>query len=95
MIIDMLTNGLNNLVEETEEGIQGACVGYTKIPPVGNSVRRFNVSRPVLRRLMSLMIWANDKRRLGEGVKFVAGITTANLRKEIHETDIRYQCIKY
>ena len=53
---DMLPDRLKDLVEETEEVIQGSCVGYTKIAPVGNSVRLLNVSRPVLRRLISLTV---------------------------------------
>ena len=44
VIACMLPDELKDLVEETEEGIQGACVGYTKIPPVVNSIQRFNVS---------------------------------------------------
>ena len=70
MITYMLANGLKDLVEETEEVIQGACVGYTKIAPVGNSVRLLNVSRTVLIRLISLTIWAKEKRRLGEDLEF-------------------------
>ena len=91
VIACMLPDELKDLVEETEEGIQGACVGYTKIPPVVNSIQRFNVSWPALRRLISIMIWANDKRRLGKDVEFLAGITAEDLRKKINEAEIRDQ----
>ena len=37
------------------------------------------------------MIWANDKRRLGEDVEFLAGITAEDLRKKINEAEIRDQ----
>ena len=50
VITDILPDRLKDLAEETEEVIRGACIGYTKIPPVENSVQRFNVSQPVLRR---------------------------------------------
>ena len=91
---DMLPDRLKDLVEETEEGIRRACVGYTKIPRVGNSVQQFNVCQPVLRRLISLMLWSNYKRRLCKDVEFVGVITTEDLRKEIHEDDIRDKCRK-
>ena len=91
VITDMLPDRLKDLVEETLAGIRGSCIGHTKIPPVGKSVQRFNVSRPVLRRLISLMLWAKDKRGLGEYMEFVAGIMTEDLRKEIHKADIRDQ----
>ena len=94
VITNMLPDGLKELVEETEEGIRGACVGYTKITPVQNSVQQFNVIRTVLRRLPPLMIWAEDKQRLGKDVEFVAGITTEDIRKDIHEAVIRNQCRK-
>ena len=40
------------------------------------------------------MIWANDKRKIGKYVEFVAEITTYDLRKEMHEFDIQNQCRK-
>ena len=55
---------------ETEEGTRGACVRYIKIPPVGNSVQRLNVSRPIPIILLSLLLWAKEKRRLGEDLEF-------------------------
>ena len=76
MITDMLLDVLKDLVEENEEGILGACIGHTKISPVGNYVQQLNVSQLVLRRLISLMLWTKDKRKLGEDVEFVAVITT-------------------
>ena len=91
----MLPKGLKDFREETEEGIRGACVGYTKIPPVGNYAQQFNVRRPVPRILISLMLWAKYKHRLVEDVKFAAGIMTEDIRKEMNENDIQYQCRKY
>ena len=65
VITDMLPDGLKDLLEETDKEMLGTCVGYTNISPVGNSVKRFNVNRPVLIRLISLMLWEKYRRRLG------------------------------
>ena len=63
VITDKRPDGFKDSVEETEEGIRRACVGYTNMPPVGKYVQQFNVSRPVLRRLVSLMLRAKEKGR--------------------------------
>ena len=90
IIADMLPDGMDDMADETEEGIRTACVGYTKIPNTG----RFTVSRPVLKRLISLMHWAKDKRRLGEDCEFPAGTTREELRNEITQANIRHECRK-
>ena len=51
IIADMLPDGIDDMADETEEGIRTACVGYSKITNAG----RFTVSRPVLKILISIM----------------------------------------
>ena len=68
LISDMLPDGLENLVDENEEEINSACVSYSKPSNVGtpaSPVRLiFQVSMPVLRRLVQLMRWVKDRDRL-------------------------------
>ena len=48
---------LENLLDETEEGIRDTCVQYNR----GTDPDRFRVSRSVIKKLISFMHWVKDK----------------------------------
>ena len=66
---DIMTDpkGIGHLNVKDLEGIQSACSGYAKRNP---AARRFTVTRVQKKRLISLMYWVKDKRRLKEPTEF-------------------------
>ena len=81
---------LENLLDETENGIVETCAGYNR----GDGNRRFRVSRAVVKKLVSLMYWAKDKHRVQEAIEFEDGTTRANLLRMLAEATVRENCRK-
>ena len=48
---------LENLLDETEEGIKDTCLSYNRGDPGG----RIRISRSVVKKLISLMHWEKEK----------------------------------
>jgi len=90
---DMMTEpeGIGHLIDEDAEGIQAACSGYAKRTP---AARRFVVTRVQQKRLISLMYWAKDKRRLDEPIEFANTYNEGTLRAEIEAAHERETCRK-
>ena len=51
---------LENLLDETEDGIRDTCVQCNR----GTDPNRFRVSRSVIKKLTSFMHWVKDKNRV-------------------------------
>lgn len=68
---DMMTapGGIGHLNEEDADGIHAACSTYAK-RTIANG--RFNVNRVQQKRLIALMYWVQDQKRLGEAPDFPA-----------------------
>ena len=81
---------LENLLDETENGIVETCAGYNR----GEGNRRFRVSRTVVKKLISLMHWAKDKHRVQENIEFENGTTRATVLRMIAEATVRERCRK-
>ena len=81
---------LENLLSETESGIEDACNAYNR----GDNDRRFRLSRVTIKRLISLMHWAKDKHRVNEDLYFPNRTDDVNLLAELQEATIRENCRK-
>ena len=84
-------DGLSNLVNETEEGINDMCMAYNR---AGDPAVRFKVSRTAIKRLVSLMHWVKDQERIGAVARFAAGTTQAVILAEIADATVRERCRK-
>ena len=73
---------LENLLDETEEGIRDTCVQYNR----GTDPDRFRVSRSVIKKLISLMHWVKDKNQVQERIEFPTGTSQS---EELMETSVR------
>ena len=82
IIDDMLTDpeGIGHLIDENAEGIHSACAGYAK-RTLANG--RFIVNRVQQKRMISLMYWVQDQKRIGEAPNFPGHYTQAMVRAEI------------
>ena len=79
-------DGLSNLVNETEEGINDMCVVYNRAEdPAG----RFKVSRTTIERLVSLMYWVKDQERIGAVMRFATGTTQGEILAEVSDATVR------
>ena len=90
---DMLaeTKGIGHLNEKDAERIQAACGGYAKRTLV-NGI--FVVTRVQPKRLISLMYWVKDQRRLRETTKIFNYVDEPTLRTMIEEANEQEPCKK-
>ena len=90
---DLLPNPgkLENLIDDTEEGIKDACSAYNLS---GNPSSRFKVSRTVVKRIISLMHWAKDQHSVNGVIQFPNGTSQREILQEIADATVRKQCRK-
>ena len=81
---------LENLLDETEEGIKDTCLSYNR----GDPGDRIRISRSVVKKLVSLMHWAKDKHRVNERIEFPNGTDQMELLQQIADATVREQCRK-
>lgn len=74
----------SNLIDETQEGIKDVCDSYTKLEQDS-----FRLPRSVIKRLVSLMLWAKDCHRLDEGTEFPNGTTKADCLALLDDARVR------
>ena len=85
LVADLLSDGLENLTEETESGIKDACISYSKLPHPDN----YNISRSFLKRMIFLTLWVKYKNRTGESIEFPTGIAKFQLLDQLKQVSIR------
>ena len=71
---------IRHLNDEDTEGTQRACGGYSK-RSLANGI--FLVTRVQQKRLVSIMYWVKDQRRLGETIKIFNKVDEPTLRMMI------------
>ena len=70
LITNLLHDGLENLPDKNKSRIKETCIAYSNLP----HPKKYYMSRSVLKRLISLVLWIKDKSRTGGAIESPTGI---------------------
>ena len=82
VIAEFLPEGLDNLVDITEDDLKSACQSLAKRSGAPYPI---NVTMLQKQRIYSLILWAKDQDRVNEPIKFAQGTNQQDFRKMLTE----------
>ena len=82
VIAEILPEGLDNLIDITEDDLKSACQSLAKRSEEPYPI---NITMLQKQRIYSLILWAKDQDRVNEPIKFAQGTNQQDFRKLLTE----------